>query len=57
MTKTDPYKFLLAEQARINASLDEVKEEPEAELLRGQWTMTQKTVEEFRLRQVSGDLH
>ena len=57
MTPTDLYKFLLGEQARINASLDEIKQGPEVEVLRGQMTMTQMIIEKFGLGQVSGELH
>ena len=57
MTATDLYKFLLGEQARINASLEEIKEGDGAEVLRGQWTMTQMIIEKFKLGQVSGELH
>ena len=57
MTATDLYKFLLAEQARINASLEEIKDGDGSEVLRGQWTMTQMIIEKFKLGQVSGELH
>ena len=57
MTKTDLYKFLIAEQARINASLEEIKDGDGHEVLRGQWTMTQMIIEKFGLGQVSGELH
>jgi hypothetical protein len=43
----------LSEQARINAALDEIKEGTEAEVLRGQWTMTQMIIREFKLGQVN----
>ncbi len=57
MTPTDLYKFLLGEQARINAALEEIKEGDGADVLRGQWTMTQTIIEEFKLGQISGELH
>jgi hypothetical protein len=43
----------LSEQARINAALDEIKEWTEAEVLRGQWTMTQMIIRKFKLGQVN----
>jgi hypothetical protein len=57
MTPTDLYKFLLAEQARINASLDEIKDGDGHEVLRGQWTMTQMIIEKFGLGKSGGGLH
>ena len=57
MTPTDLYKFLLAEQVRINASLEEIKDGDGAEVLRGQWAMTQMIIEKFGLGPNSGELH
>ncbi len=57
MTPSDLDKFLLGEQARINAALEEIERGPDAEVLRGQWTMTQTIIEEFDLGPNSGELH
>jgi len=56
MTPTNLYKFLLAEQARINTALDEIKERPEAEILSGQWTMTHTIIEKFGLETGGGGI-
>jgi len=51
------YNSLFAEQGRIRASLDENEEGPESEVLRGQWAMAQKIIEDFGLMPEIEEMH
>jgi len=57
VTYSKLYQFLLKEQARIRGSLDQNEEGPEAELLRGQWAMAQRIIEDFALRPEIEEMH
>ena len=57
MTRSVLYRFLITEQARIQAALDEIKHGPEADVIRGQWAMTQEIIEQFNLGYELGKLH
>ena len=50
LTRPALYNYLFAEQGRIRSALDENEEGPESEVLRGQWAMAQKVIEDFGLR-------
>ena len=49
-TRTTLYNYLLLEQGRIRASLEESEDRPETEVLRGQWAIAQRIIGEFGLR-------
>jgi len=57
LTRPTLYNHLFAEQGRIRASLDENEEGPESEVLRGQWTMAQKIIEDFGVRPEIEEMH
>jgi hypothetical protein len=57
LTRTTLYKYLLAEQGKIQSSLDEDDEGPNAEIRRGAWAMAQRIIEDFKLGPASKDLH
>jgi len=51
------YNYLFAEQGRIRSALDENEEGPESEVLRGQWAIAQKVIEDFGLRPENEEMH
>ena len=57
LTRPALYNYLFAEQGRIRASLDENEDGPESEVLRGQWTMAQKVIQDFGLRPENEEMH
>lgn len=57
LTRLTLYNYLFAEQGRIRAALDENEEGPESEVLRGQWAMAQRIIEDFRLRPEHEEMH
>jgi len=57
LTRPTLYNYLLYEQGRIRASLEENEDRPESEALRGQWAMTQRIIGDFGLRPEIEEMH
>jgi len=57
LTRTVLYEYLLAEQEKIQASLDEDGDGSNAEIRRGAWAMAQRIIEDFTLGPKGKEVH
>jgi len=57
LTRPSLYNYLFAEQGKIRSALDENEAGPESEVLRAQWTMAQRIIEDFGLRPEIEEMH
>jgi hypothetical protein len=56
-TRPALYNYLLTEQGKIQAALDEEDEGTNAETRRGAWAMAQRIIEDFGLRPEHEEMH